>query len=366
MGSIMNAVQTISVPLPQNPYTVQIGPGTRTTITDLIPAQMNSQTRLVIITDEIVAQLHLEAVRGLLTPRSVIIRIPTGEEHKSNEQACLIYDQLAREFISRSDLIVTLGGGVIGDLGGFVAATWMRGLPFIQLPTTLLAAIDASIGGKTGINHPSGKNLIGAFHQPAAVIVDTDFLATLPDRDFAAGLAESVKHAAIRDARFFEWHEQHAERIRGRDADLLPELIARNCAIKADVVARDERESDLRMILNHGHTVGHAIEHHLEYDLRHGECVALGMIVENEIAERRGQLSDAVAARVQALLAALGLPVRLPRSLAPDRIVAATHLDKKLRSGKMNFVLLNDLGAPLRVSDVTDEEIVQALEKIQP
>jgi 3-dehydroquinate synthase len=357
----MNQIRTVPVATFQNPYSVFIGPCTRSQLTTFLTTT-NHDSRIVIITDTTVAKLHLPQILKLLPSAPLTIEIPPGEEQKSNARALAIYDDLAHAHIARSDLILALGGGVVGDLAGFVAATWMRGLPFIQLPTTLLAAIDASIGGKTGINHPAGKNLIGAFHQPAAVIVDTEFLSTLDERDYVAGLAESVKHAAVRDAAFLEWHKTHAERIRARDAELLPELIERNCRIKAAVVAADEREADLRMILNHGHTIGHAIEHLLDYELRHGECVALGMIVENEIAVRRGMLPREAAARVAALLARLGLPTRLPLALASERIAEATHLDKKLRGGNVNFVLLSAIGSPARVADVTDEEIFRAAE----
>jgi len=237
---------------------------------------------------------------------------------------------------------------------------------FVQIPTTLLAAIDASIGGKTGVDHTAGKNLIGAFHQPSAVLVDLDLLATLPRREWIGGLGESVKHAAIADPGFFAWHERHAAEITARQPDVIEELIARNCTIKADVVARDERESDLRMILNYGHTIGHAIEHLLEYRLRHGECVALGMLVENAIASRRRLLNAALAERIAGLIAQLGLPTRLPRLLDAPAVAAVCGMDKKVRSGAVNFILLRDLGAPVRLADVRPEEIHAALKSVQP
>lgn len=360
----MNAVQIIHVNLSSGAYPIVIGPASHTVLEETV-RRVVQQPRIAIITDEHVANLHLKSVTEVLAAHTtMVIRVPPGEESKSKDQAWRIYDDLARARISRSDLIIALGGGVVGDLAGFVAATWMRGVPFIQMPTTLLAAIDASIGGKTGINHPAGKNLVGVFHQPAAVIVDTDYLRTLTEREYVAGLAESIKQAAIRDELFFEWHEKHVEGLRRRDAELTAELIARNCNIKAEVVASDERESGPRMILNHGHTVGHAIEHLLEYDLRHGECVGLGMIVENEIAVRRGLLPRAAADRVASLLDGLGLPTRLPRPCAPERIAEAAHLDKKLRGGKVNFVLLSGIGSPKLVTDVTDDEIASAVRRV--
>ena len=268
---------------------------------------------------------------------SVIIAFPAGEASKSVSQISRIHDGLAEARIGRRDLILTFGGGVAGDLGGFAAATWLRGVRFIQVPTTLAAAVDASIGGKTGINHASGKNLIGAFHQPSAVVVDTELLETLAARDFVAGLAESVKHAAIREGPFLDWHVQQAESIRTREPSVVEELIARNCALKAGVVECDERESDLRMILNHGHTIGHAFEHLLEYELRHGECVALGMLAENEIACGRGLLSGSEAQRIARLLAGFGLPIRLPRKLGPADVAEVCQSDKKARGRSRDF-----------------------------
>ena len=361
----MNPIQTVPVNTPNNPYNVIIGRSACVQLPCFLTT-VPQTSRMVIITDTNVAKLHLESILKLLPENPVIIDIPAGEESKTSAQANAIYDELAQARISRSDRIIAFGGGVIGDLGGFIAATWMRGLPFIQMPTTLLAAIDASIGGKTAINHAAGKNLIGVFHQPVVVIVDTDFLSTLDPREYSAGLAESVKHAAIRDPLFLEWHETHVERLRRRDANLLPELIRRNCAIKADVVAADVHEADLRMILNYGHTIGHAIEHLLEYELRHGECIALGMIVENEIAAHRDMLPREIAQRMETLLARLGLPTRLPREIEPMQIVENTRIDKKQRGGKVNFILLKGLGNSVHVADVTDEEIVAALQRIRP
>jgi 3-dehydroquinate synthase len=234
------------------------------------------------------------------------------------------------------------------------------------MPTTLLAAIDASIGGKTGVNHSAGKNLIGAFHQPEAVLVDLDFLETLPPREYVAGLAESVKHAVIRDAALLEWHEQHVDQIAARRPEVQEELITRSCEIKAEIVARDEREHDLRMILNHGHTIGHALEHLLNYELRHGECVALGMLAENELARARGILAAKTAERIAALIERLGLPTRLPRALDADEVADTCRLDKKVRGGVVHFVLLKGLREPERVRDISAKEIAEALRVVQP
>jgi 3-dehydroquinate synthase len=315
-----------------------------------------------VITDRTVSKLH----RGNLLAAGVekhasVLEISPGEASKTLATVEMIYNCFSQADLGRDGVVVALGGGVVGDVAGFAAATWMRGVGWIQVPTTLEAAIDASVGGKTGVNHDRGKNLIGAFHQPEAVLVDTDFLATLPDRDFVAGLAESVKHALIQSSEFLEWHDQNSAAIVARDLPETEELIYRNCAIKAAVVGQDEREQGLREILNFGHTVGHAIEHALRYDLRHGECVGLGMLVANEISRSRGWMAREACAPVRQLLVNLGLPVRLPRSINPAEILAACRLDKKTRDGVLRFVLLRRPGEAIRGVQVSDEEIVAAL-----
>lgn len=315
------------------------------------------------MTDETVARLHGDAIRTQV-PGAKLVAVAPGEESKSLTTAAWLYERLAEARVGRRDALIALGGGVVGDLAGFVAATWLRGIDFVQVPTTLESAVDASVGGKTGVNLPAGKNLVGAFHQPAAVVIDTDFLNTLPQRDFRAGLAESVKHAAIRDPDFLNWHEQRADAIVARDPQTLDELIERNCRIKAGVVEQDEREAGLRAILNHGHTIGHAIEHVLGYELRHGECVALGMIAENALAVGRGLLSARAAERIRVLLAELGLPTALPRGLDPAAFRAALAVDKKNAGGAVNYVLLHErdeVGRTVRVGDVSENELAAAL-----
>ncbi len=279
--------------------------------------------------------------------------------------ASRIYDALAAARVEREDAVIAVGGGMVGDLAGFVAGTWLRGIRFIQVPTSLEAAVDASVGGKTAVNHAQGKNLIGVFHQPMAVIIDTDFMGTLPDRDFMAGLGESVKHALVRDPEFLTWHESLANAIVARQPEVLVELIARNCEIKAEVVGQDEREQNLRAVLNFGHTVGHAIEHLLEFELRHGECVALGIIVANELACSRGMLNRGLAERVRSLFERLGLPTRLPRALNSADVLATCRMDKKVRAQAVTFVLIRGAGEPVRVTDIADAEIVAALCAIQ-
>ncbi len=354
----------VPVRVPGGRYTAIIGPQARRELPDILSG-LRGAHRSLIITDETVAALHGSAIAAHV-PNAAVVAVPAGERSKSLRAAETLYDHLAAARMLRGDVLIALGGGMIGDLTGFVAGTWMRGMRFVQMPTTTEAAVDASVGGKTGVNHPAGKNLIGVFHQPSAVVIDTDLLATLPDRDHAAGLAESVKHAVIRDPRFLAWHESRARQIAGRHPETLARLIARNCRIKAGVVALDEREAGIRAILNYGHTIGHALEHVLGFELRHGECVALGMIAENAIAVGRQAMRAADARRVADVLAALGLPTRLPRVVAAGDVIEACRLDKKSEGDAVHFVLVAQFGAAQRVVNVQASEIAAALEAIQP
>ncbi len=353
-------MRTLEVNLGDRSYPIHIGPESRQMLQKCI-ASAGGARRCVIIADQQVADLHLNRLRSALTDEPLVLTFAPGEAAKSLANLERLCEQLADGRIERGDIIVAFGGGVAGDLAGFVAAVWLRGIRFIQVPTTLLAAVDASVGGKTAVNLRTGKNLVGAFHQPIAVVADTDFLATLTDRDLTAGLAETVKQACISDADFLAWHEQNRTALNEREPEALAALIERNCALKADIVSQDEREAGLRANLNYGHTVGHAIEHLLEYELRHGECVALGMRVENEISVARGWLGRAAADRVASLLADLGVPARLPRPVDADTIWATTRVDKKSRGGAVNFVLLRDIGAPVQVGDVREDEVTAAL-----
>jgi len=358
-------VQSLEVRIPPDAYPIVIGPCARSRIAEII-ADQNPHARIAVIADRQVADLHLAKLTDALDGEPAVLSFTPGEASKSIQTLELLFDGLAEAHIGRSDIIITFGGGVAGDLGGFAAASWLRGVRFIQVPTTIEAAVDASVGGKTAINHARGKNLVGAFHQPVGVFIDTDFLETLPARDYVAGLAESVKHAVIRDAAFLDWHERAADSVVRRDAETLEHLIARNCEIKAAVVERDEREAKLRMILNYGHTIGHALEHLFQYELRHGECVSLGMAAENAIAVGRGELSSDVAVRISALLERLGLPVRLPRPVSARDVAQACRMDKKARGGTVRFVLVRAIGEPWFVDDIRDDEISAALGHIQP
>ena len=308
-----------------------------------------------IITDENVARHWLgavqEAFRALSpAPRVISQAIPPGEGQKTRETWSRLTDWMLASGCGRDSAVVALGGGVIGDLAGFVAATYMRGVPVVQVPTTLLAMVDASIGGKTGVDTGAGKNLVGAFHQPAAVLVDPSVLATLPVEQLRAGMAELIKHGAISDPRLFDDSARFAAAAVSGAMDWSGEgaahLIARNIAVKVDVVRRDERESGLRQVLNAGHTVAHAIELVSGFRYLHGEAVSIGLVAETRLAERAGIATNGTARRLADVLGAAGLPTRLPTDLPVTELVAAMQSDKKVRAGRLAFTLLADIGRP--------------------
>ena len=273
------------------------------------------------------------------------------------------YDQLFDFNVERSDAIVALGGGVVGDLAGFVAASFKRGLNYVQVPTSLLAMVDSSIGGKTGINHPRGKNMIGAFHQPRLVFCDIATLKTLPKRELSCGLAETVKHAVIRDAEFFDWLIEHCEAIKALDETLMEELVVRNCRIKASVVSADETEAGLRGILNFGHTIGHTFETLLtEMDLHHGEAISRGMVAAIRLAVGRKMIGEADEQRIIDLLAAYDLPIGFDRPLPVEELWQAMQHDKKVVDGKIRFVLPTAIGDCTFANDLTEAEVKGAIE----
>jgi 3-dehydroquinate synthase len=288
--------------------------------------------------------------------------LAAGEEHKNLDASSKIFDALAQLGATRDACVIALGGGVVGDIAGFAAACWMRGIDFIQMPTTLLAMVDSSVGGKTGVDHAAGKNLIGAFHQPRAVIADLDTLATLPDRDLRAGLAEVVKTACIGDAEFFAWLQANGAKLLARDANALAHAIATCCRFKAGVVERDEREAGERALLNFGHTFGHAIETEAGYGtLLHGEAVAIGMLLAAHVSERRGMSNEADTQRLHALLQAFGLPTALPSHLQPDALLARMRLDKKNRAGSLRLILWRGIGKAEIVERVDEAAVREAL-----
>jgi 3-dehydroquinate synthase len=295
--------------------------------------------RLAIISDERVA---LAIAPPIDAPH---FTFAAGESSKSRESWAQLTDALLGEGFGRDSAIVSLGGGVTGDLAGFVAATYLRGIPWLQVPTTLLAMLDASVGGKTGVDTPAGKNLVGAFHQPVAVVMDPEVLRSLPLEDLRNGLAEAVKHAAILDADHFAWLGASVADILAREAVTIESLLRRNVEIKASVVQTDEREGGRRAILNAGHTIGHAIEHASGFSLSHGEAVAIGLVAEARLGERLGVTETGTAAKLATLFEGVGLPVRVPEALDAETIVSALRNDKKNRANEIRVVLLSRIGA---------------------
>jgi 3-dehydroquinate synthase len=298
-----------------------------------------------IVTNTTVAGLYLEKLRAALAGRRITeCVLPDGEQYKTLATLAGVFDSWVDARLNRDATILALGGGVVGDIAGFAAACYQRGIGYVQVPTTLLAQVDSSVGGKTGVNHPGGKNLIGAFYQPLAVIADTDTLATLPDRELGAGLAEVIKYGCIWDPLLFDWLEANIDNLTGRDPDSLAYAIRRSCEIKAAVVALDERESNVRAVLNFGHTFGHAIESATHYDTYlHGEAVGLGMLMAADLSQRLGWLDTRELVRIRDLLTRAGLPTRTPQ-IGAARGFELMGMDKKVLAGTVRLVLLEKLG----------------------
>ena len=349
-------------------YDVLVAPGALASIAEIVAATAPAH-RYAVITDEHVRPHYAQRVASALgADRTRVYAIPAGESQKTREQWAAITDAMLADGFGRDSAVVALGGGVVGDLAGFVAATFMRGIPVVQIPTTLLAMIDASVGGKTGVDTPAGKNLVGAFHRPASVIADPEVLSTLPRQQMRAGLAEALKHGVIADeAHFDQVLADGPALLDGRIDDATVDLVATSVEIKADVVRRDEREGGLRKTLNFGHTLGHAIEALSGYSLLHGEAVAIGMVLESEIAERLGVASAGTAARVRRAVASLTLPHEKPADQRADQILAATRSDKKSRAGVVEYALPSRVGAMagaetgygIRVPDDVVQEILR-------
>jgi 3-dehydroquinate synthase len=322
------------------------------------------ERRAFIITDEHVRSQGDAAAKALTANgfRQDSIAVPAGETQKSLAAAAQLYDSLAEFQADRQTLVVAVGGGVIGDLAGFVAATYVRGLPLLMVPTTLLAMVDSSVGGKTALNHPRAKNLIGAFHQPIGVWIDTALLATLPDREYRSGLAEVVKYGVILDEEFFRYLENHAEAILDRDPGTIRHVVARCCGLKADIVERDEREeSGLRAVLNYGHTFAHAFETAAGYgSWLHGEAVSAGMVCAGRLAQRHGLIPKEVTDRQQQLLVRFGLPTA-PEPWSIENMLAAMRQDKKSLGGRMRFVLPRRLGNAALIDDIPEEDVREVL-----
>ena len=317
---------------------------------------------IAIVTNAVVAPLYLPALKKALGqgPVSEVV-LPDGEETKSWRGVEQVVDGLLAARLGRDGLVIALGGGVIGDLAGFAAAVYQRGVPFVQVPTTLLAQVDSSVGGKTAINHPLGKNMIGAFHQPRAVIADVSTLDTLPERELRAGLAEVIKHGVALDAPFFDWLEAHIDALVKRERAALIHAVQKSCELKARIVAQDERESGARALLNLGHTFGHAIEAATGYGAwLHGEAVAAGMVMAAELSALMGHLKKTDVGRVRGLLRRAGLPVAGP-ALAPERLMALMSLDKKAAKGRTRFVVLEAIGRAQLAADIDDAQVRRAV-----
>jgi 3-dehydroquinate synthase len=336
-------VQIINVDVGHAQYPIAIGPGLLSDA-ELLDTHVGGRG-LLIVTNTTVAPLYLARLRAALSARRAVECIlPDGEQYKTLQTAGRVFDALVDNKFNRDAAVLALGGGVVGDIGGFAAACYQRGVALVQIPTTLLSQVDSSVGGKTGVNHPGGKNLIGAFHQPLAVIADTDTLATLPDRELRAGLAEVIKYGCIWDPQLFDWLDRRMPELLARDPAALTYAVARSCEIKATVVSQDERELGLRAILNFGHTFGHAIEAATGYSTYlHGEAVALGMLIATDLSQRLGLVEAEVLVRVRALLAKAGLPTETP-SLGAARILALMQMDKKVLQGAVRLILLEQLG----------------------
>jgi 3-dehydroquinate synthase len=345
-------MQTLSVDLGDRAYPIHIGPGLLERA-DLVLPHLK-QKRAVIVTNTTVGPLYLDRFSHTLTAAGVQVEsvvLPDGEAYKNWETLNSIFDALLTRRAERKTTLIALGGGVIGDLTGFAAACYQRGMPFIQVPTTLLAQVDSSVGGKTGINHPLGKNMIGAFYQPQLVLADTDTLATLPDRELSAGLAEVIKYGLIRDLPFLEWLEANMEKLVARDTEALMYAIHRSCQNKAEVVAADEREAGQRALLNLGHTFGHAIEAGMGYGVwLHGEGVSAGTMLAADLSRRMGMISQADVDRVAALFRRAGLPVVAP-DLGYDAYMGYMGVDKKVEAGRIRFVLFRKLSEALVTGD---------------
>ena len=359
-------MRRLNVDLADRSYPILIGGGLLSR-TDLILSCLRTP-RIALVSNTVVAPLYGDALVRALEKVGVgvtAIVLPDGEAHKNWESLNLIHDAMLSSRCDRSTTVVAVGGGVVGDLAGFAAATYQRGVPFIQIPTTLLSQVDSSVGGKTGINHPRGKNMVGAFWQPKLVLADTDTLKTLPDRELSAGMAEVIKYGLIRDLPFLDWLEANMHGLMARDGDLLAQAIERSCVSKAAVVAADEFETASeggRALLNLGHTFGHAIETGVGYgEWLHGEAVAAGTVMAAELSQRLGWLSAADVDRIRRLLQAAGLPVK-GADLGAERYLELMSHDKKVVAGNLRLVLLRALGEAVTSADVPREEIVAAIE----
>lgn len=321
-------------------------------------------SEVLIVTNDVVAPLYLECIESVLGDKFRLdsVVLPDGEANKNLDTLNLIFDELLAKKHSRATTLIALGGGVVGDMTGFAAACYQRGVDFIQVPTTVLSQVDSSVGGKTAVNHALGKNMIGAFYQPKSVVIDIDVLQTLPDRELSAGLAEVIKYGLIYDFQFLEWLEQNVLSLLSRESDALIYAIERSCAIKAEIVAQDEKESGVRALLNLGHTFGHAIETASGYgNWLHGEAVAAGTVMAVHLSVQRGWISEGDLDRIVNLFKAVNLPVNPPSEMSPEQFIDLMGRDKKVIDGKLRLVLLKNLGQGVVNGDTPQELLINSI-----
>jgi 3-dehydroquinate synthase len=360
-------MQAIRVKLPENSYDVVISDHRIESLGE-VSSQLKLGKKVLLVSNPDIFGYYGDRVVHSLQDVGFEVSthlIPAGETHKTLQSIEKIYDVALENYLERSSTMIALGGGVVGDMTGFAAATWLRGINFIQVPTSLLAMVDASIGGKTGVNHPRGKNLIGAFYQPKLVFIDPLVLKTLPEREFRAGMAEVIKYGIIWDAELFAALEgaERLDKLEYLSPELLEMIITRSCQAKVDVVSQDEKEAGLRAILNYGHTIGHAVESLTGYsEINHGEAVAIGMVSAGQLAVELGMWSQTEADRQKALIEKTGLPVKIPNSLNPDEIIETLKSDKKVKSGIIRFILPEAIGKATISDRVTADAIVKVIE----
>lgn len=351
-------MQTLNVDLGERSYPIHIGSGLISDLSLIAPHIRGQQ--VMIVSNTTVAPLYLEQLKATLSDQYQLAEVilPDGEAYKTLDSVNLIFDALLNNRFNRTCTLIALGGGVIGDMTGFAAASYQRGVNFIQIPTTLLSQVDSSVGGKTGVNHPLGKNMIGAFWQPQLVLADTDTLNTLPDRELAAGIAEVIKYGLIRDPAFFDWLESHVQPLKNKETAALSEAIYRSCQNKADVVAQDELEGGVRATLNLGHTFGHAIETEQGYGCwLHGEAVATGMLMAAELSQREGWFKPEDTARIRSLLQDFDLPVAAPNDMSPETFIQHMLVDKKVLDGHLRLVLLSAIGEATVTGQFSEENL---------
>ena len=358
-------MKTLQVSLGERSYPIYIGENLLSQA-ELLTQHIKGEEVLV-VTNTTVAPYYLHKVLDLLPDyRCESVVLPDGEQFKNLEVLNQIFDKLLAHHCSRQVTMIALGGGVIGDMTGFAAACYQRGVPFIQIPTTLLSQVDSSVGGKTAVNHALGKNMIGAFYQPQCVIADTDTLSTLEDRQLSSGLAEVIKYGLINDLEFFEWLEQNMSGLRARQPALLAEAIERSCQDKADIVVSDELEHGVRALLNLGHTFGHAIETGMGYgNWLHGEAIAVGMVMAAELSQRMSWIDADAVERIKNILVAAGLPITPPVDMTSEQFMSLMAVDKKVQNGLIRLVLLKDIGKAIITDDYDSDKLAETLEFFQ-